>query len=312
MPSTAEVITGGPSSSGPAIPPCAYAREANMPAHRSATMVARKAFRIIVPATISDCLDVSANRPHGEVAPYKLTDPITEHRQRAAKEQRHVLCLPEKAAQRAAFNMPHVFRGLGADISDALDVGDRKNVVHELHRLQERSERNVVEAPYQHRPYRSADKRRQHETLRSHQQPVQNDCLWNSGNLPDEIHRKGFSHVPLEVPADPRGHEKAYAGVGRAGGKAPCDPLYPLERGGDDDGGEGGNDGPPLRILPIGPEIPVAGEQKARDIRRSRDDENGGDPEYRVPGAIEPLVLGVQQVAKRKSALSLGRRGHRH
>src|ERR1700682_1761903 len=122
MPSTAEVITGGPSSSGPANPPCAYAREANMPAQRSATIVARKAVRIVLTVAISDCLDVSANRPHGEVPPYKLTDPITEHRQRAAKKERHVLCLAEKAAQRTTFNMAHVFGGLGADVNDALDV----------------------------------------------------------------------------------------------------------------------------------------------------------------------------------------------
>src|SRR5579864_7484500 len=158
MPSTAEVITGGPSSSGPAIPPCAYAREANMPAQKSATMVARKAVRIVVLATVSDCLDVSANRPHGEVPPYKLTDPITEHRKRAAEEQRHVLRLAEKAAQRAAFDMPHVFGGLGADINDALNVGNRKHVMHELHRLEERSERDVVEAPYHHGPDSSTEK----------------------------------------------------------------------------------------------------------------------------------------------------------
>src|SRR6185437_8062270 len=114
--------------------------------------------------------------------------------------------------------------------------------------------------------------------------------------------------MPLEVTPNPRGHEKAYAGVSRAGGKTPGRPLDVLERGWNDDGGEGGDDRPPLGILPIGPEIPVAGEQQPRDIRRSRDDEDCGDPEDRIPGAVNPLVFRVEQVAQCEPALSLGRR----
>jgi len=86
-------------------------------------MTARKVVRIAVPAIRSDGLDISADWPYGEIAPDKLADPITEHRQCAAKQQRHVLCLAEKAAQRTTFDMPHVFGRLGADVNDPLNVG---------------------------------------------------------------------------------------------------------------------------------------------------------------------------------------------
>src|SRR5271170_6775360 len=118
---------------------------------RSAAMMARKVrktLRIAAPAVRSNSLDVSADRPHCEVASDKLADPITEHRQRATEQQRYVLRLAEKAAQRTAFDMPHVFGRLRADVNDALNVGNGENVMHELHWLEERRERYVVEAPH--------------------------------------------------------------------------------------------------------------------------------------------------------------------
>src|SRR5512146_1042610 len=209
MPSTAEVIIGGPSSSGPAIPPCAYARVANMPIQRSATTTARKrrkTVRIALLASASDGLDISADRPPGEVAPDELADPIADHRHRAAKQQRHVLGLAEKAAQRAAFDVPHVFGRLGADINDTLYVGDCEDVMHELHGLEERGERYVIEGPHHHGPYPSAEERSEREAFRPHQQPVENYGRRNRRYRPYEIQRIAFGHVPLEVTPDPRGH----------------------------------------------------------------------------------------------------------
>src|ERR1700677_3488629 len=116
-----------------------------------------------------DGLDVSANWPYSEIASDELADPITEHRQRPTEQQRYVLGLAEKAAQRTTFDMPHIFRSLRADINDALNVGDREDVMHELHWLEERSEGNIIEAPHHHSPNPSAEQRRQHETFRPHQ-----------------------------------------------------------------------------------------------------------------------------------------------
>src|SRR5215213_11882871 len=59
----------------------------------------------------------------------------------------------------------------------------------------------------------------------------------------------------------------------------------------DDDDRERRDDGPPLPVLPVGPEVPVACEELLGDVRRGPDHKGSGDPEHQVPLAVDVPVL---------------------
>src|SRR5207245_11427184 len=71
--------------------------------------------------------------------------------------------------------------------------------------------------------------------------------------------------------------------------------------------GERRDDGPPLAVLPVRPEVPVSGEEEFGDIRGGPDDERGRDPEDQIPLVIEPPILFVKQCPQ-TFALSISRR----
>jgi hypothetical protein len=88
MPRAAAVMTGGPSSSGPAMPPCAYALEYQSPSQIAATIADRAIFvDINIPRIISSSegFDVTADRPDRQIPADELSDPISDRRKRAAE-----------------------------------------------------------------------------------------------------------------------------------------------------------------------------------------------------------------------------------
>src|SRR5208282_2824425 len=260
-------------------------------------------------ASVSQRLYVTAYRPHGEISTDELTDPIARHRNGSAEHQRYVLGLSQKAAQGTPLDVTKVLRSLRADQDDALHVRYGQHVIHEVGRLEERSQRYVVERPHQQCPYRPAEQRGQNEAAGLEQEPIKNDRRTHGRRGPDEIQRIVFRNVPLEVSAHPGAHEEAHRRVGRAGREPPCDPLDILERGRNDNRRERRDHRPPLRVLPVRPEIPVPGEQLLGNVRGAADHENRSDPEHDVPLAIDPLVALVEQCAQFETPLPFPKRG---
>src|ERR1700683_5411134 len=91
--------------------------------------------------------------------------------------------------------------------------------------LQERRERNVVEAPHQKGPDRAANERGQYEAPGFHKQPVKDYRGAHSGDRPHEVERIALGYMPLKVASNPRCHKKAYCRIGCSSRKAPCGPL---------------------------------------------------------------------------------------
>src|SRR5581483_8991344 len=98
-----EVISGGPTPSGP-MPPCACARPGSTSKDARAAILTRHTgwitvngqflihCRIILVISISESFDVAPDRPHGEIAANELANPVADKGRRAAEGQGDILC----------------------------------------------------------------------------------------------------------------------------------------------------------------------------------------------------------------------------
>src|ERR1700678_3010379 len=101
-----EIITGGPSSSGPAIPPCACAVVAASPSQTAATVetLVQWLIRGITLQPLKRTsqsligLDVFTDRPDRQVPANQLANPVANHRERTTEEERDILSLTQEAA----------------------------------------------------------------------------------------------------------------------------------------------------------------------------------------------------------------------
>src|SRR4051794_34509217 len=87
----------------------------------------------------SEGLEVPSDRPDGKIPTNELADPVADESHGPAEHQRDVLGLSQEATQRAALDQAQVFRGLRPDIDNALDVGERQYMIHEMGGLQKGS-----------------------------------------------------------------------------------------------------------------------------------------------------------------------------
>src|SRR6266487_178648 len=154
--------------------PCAKAAGALNSASRSPSGTAKRSRRLMVapsPFCCSSCrlgsnlLGELSDRPDREHPPDELPDPVARDRHRRPERERHVQGLAEEGPQRALLDQPQVLRGLGAQVFDALHVGEGEGVAHEAHRLEEGRQHDVVGGPEDQRPAGRAYDLRYHPTL---------------------------------------------------------------------------------------------------------------------------------------------------